>query len=453
MSINDPKKDYEGYNAIEIDKGVLLFSRTDKGFKLFHDYMSLFMDNLYNPLCDNTYFNLHYIESADPVMREKCDIALKFPEKHFPLQIPVKDECFTDTGVLKNSIDVKTNSWESTPKQIQQITDYVVGVFIPVRGDTFNISTLQDIAKGVSYNQALTSGIMKDFKYEKEFLELARKEGEGAEKQTIAKETTTLASDILKRDYADIRKEYIPNLIKGSSYSNTPVWKNEGYNAIETDKGVLLFSRTKEGEAQFKKTISTYFDNIYNPSCDEKYMNIHYLECSNGTLKGQSDLALKFPALPQSDFPVNQSFFTNKSVLKYSLQEDKFSLSPDYKSVEKILNHSLNGDYMPINVNGDTCNISVLQEIAAGEGDNYSLAMQGVGGFKYNAGFKELADLSLSYSGHPHRYKVINAMKEVADKILSRDYPNIRKRSEPSAKNKNKKVKNSPHKKKGCRLR
>ena len=450
MSLDNPKKDYDGYNAIEIDKGVLLFSRTDKGFKLFHDYMSLFMDNIYNPLCNNTYFNLHYIEPADPVMREKCDVALKYPEKHFPLQIPVKDECFTDTGVLKNSIDVKANSWEPTPEQVLQITDYVVGVHIPVRGDTFNISTLQDIAKGGSYNQALTSGIMKDFKYEKEFLALVRKEGEGVEKQTIAKETTTLASDILKRDYPDIRNEYIPDLIKGNNYSNTPVWKDEGYNAIETERGVLLFSRTKEGEAQFKMTISTYFDNIYNPSCDEKYMNIHYLECKNGTLKGQSDLALKFPAIQQSEFPINQCFFTNKSVLKYSLQEDRLSLTPDYRSVEKILGHSLNGDYMPVNIDCDTSNISVLQEIAAGENLNQNLAMHGIGGFKYNGDFKNLADLSLSYSGHPHHYKVINAMKDKADKILARDYPNIRR---PTVKNKNKKAKNALQKKKGRRLR
>ena len=453
MSLDNPKNDYEGYNAIETDKGVLLFSRTEEGFKLFHDYMSLYMDNFYNPLCNNTYFNLFYIESDDVKMREKCDIALKFPEKHLPLQIPVKDECFTDTGVLKNSIDIKINGWEPNPEQIFQITDYVVGVYIPVRGDTFDIKTLQELANGISFNQALRSGIMSDFKYEKEFLELALKEEKGKETQENIKERITLASEILKRDYPDIRKEYFPELIKGSCNTNTPVWKKEGYNAIETDKGVLLFSRTKEGEDMFKKTLGTYFNNIYSPLCNEKYMNIHYLECNNGTLKGQCDLALKFPAIQQSDFPVSEWYYMSTNVLKYSLQADKFSLTPDSKSVNKLLNHSLNGENMPVKVNGDTCNISVLQEIAVGKGPYNNLAMHGVGGFKYNADFKKIADLSLSYSEHPHHYKVINTMKDVANKILSRDYPNIRKSREPSIDNKHTKVKKPAQKKKGRGLR
>jgi hypothetical protein len=455
MSYDNPKNDYEGYNAISVDKGVLLFSRTDKGFKLFHDYMSLYMDNLYNPLCNNTYFNLHYVESNDPSMREKCDIALKFPEKHLPLKIPVKDECFTDTDVLKNSLEVKTNSWEPTPEQIQRITDYVVGVHIPVRRDTFDISTLQEMAEGISYNRVLMSGVMSEFKYEKEFLELAQKMDKCTyemEARKIAKEMTTLASDIMKRDYPDMRKEYIPDLIKGDNYSNTPVWKDEGYNAIETDRGVLLFSRTKEGEELFKNTISKYFDNIYNPECKETYLNIHYLECKNGTLKGQCDLEIKFPALKQSEFPVDQCFFANKSVLKYSMQEDKFNFTPDFRSVEDLHDHSLNDDYMPINISGDTCNISVLQKIAVGKGPYQSLAILGLGGFKYNADFKELADLSLSYSGHIHHYKVIDAMKEKANEILDRDYPNIKKGSELTEMNKNKIDLNPPHKKKGIGL-
>ena len=455
MSLNDPKKDYEGYNAISVDKGVLLFSRTDKGFKLFHNYMSLYMDNLYNPLCNNTYFNLHYIESNDPLMREKCDIALKFPEKHLPLQIPVKDECFTDTDVLKNSLEVKTNSWEPTPEQIQRITDYVIGVHIPVRNDTFNLSTLQEMAEGVSYNRILLSGAMSEFKYEKEFLELAQKMEKCTyemEARKIAKEMTTLASDIMKRDYPDMRKEYIPDLIKGDNYSNTPIWKDVGYNAIETDRGVLLFSRTNEGEELFKNTISNYFDNIYNPVCDETYLNIHYLECNNGTLRGQCDLELKFPALKQSEFPMDQCFFVNKSVLKYSMQEDKLSFTPDYKSANSLLEHSLNEDYMPVNMYNDTCNISVLQEIADGKGPYNSLAMIGIEGFKYNTDFKELADLSLSYLGHTNHYQVINAMKDIANEILNRDYPNIKKGDELSVTNKNQIDQNPPQKKKGIGL-
>ena len=182
--------------------------------------------------------------------------------------------------------------------------------------------------------------------------------------------------------------------------------------------------------------------------CDETYLNIHYLECNNGTLKGQCDLEIKFPMLKQSEFPVDQFFFANKSVLKYSIQEDKLSLTPDYKSVERYLDHSLNGDYMPVNIDGDTCNISLLQEISVGKGPYQSLATHGVGGFKYTDDFKELADLSLSYSGHSHHYKVIDAMKEKANEILNHDYPNIKKGSELTETNKNQIDQNPTQKKK-----
>jgi hypothetical protein len=241
MSAKNPINGYDVYNAIETDKGVLLFSRTDAGFKLFHDCMGLFMDNLYNPLCDNTYFNLHSIESGNPALREKCDIALKFPEKHLPLRFPVKDECYTDTGVLKDSADIRVNGWEPAPEQIRRITGYPTGAHIPVRGDTFDISTLQEIASGVSYNRVLLSGAMPDFKYEKEFIELAKKMErctDMAEARKLTRDIKSLASDILKHDYPDIRKESeIPVKKKiPDEYGRYDHLKKDGpdcYNAIE----------------------------------------------------------------------------------------------------------------------------------------------------------------------------------------------------------------------------
>lgn len=456
MGVDNPINGNGGYNAIEIDKGVLLFSRSKEGFKLFHDTMELFMDNLYNPLCNNTYFNLHYIESHDPALQGKCDIALKFPEKHLPLKIPIDDECFTDISVLKGSLDMKINGWEPTPDQIQKITDYVVGVHIPVHGDTFNISSLQEIAKGISYNRVLLGGSMSDFKYEREFLELARKMekcSDGMEAGKLAQDMKTLASDILKKDYPDIRTEQTP-VLKGQipyEYGKNEHLKKDGpdsFNAIETDEGVLLFSRTKDGKELFQNHLEKYLDNFFNPACNNTYFNLHYLECDDGSLRGRSDLAGKFPAIPQSEFPVNQCFFVDSEVLKYSLQEVKFSWKPDSDQVNKLENHLLDGDFLPIR--GDTSNISVLQEIATGKNHYvHNLALHGIGGFKYNTDFKELADTAMSYSGHIHEYKVINAMREKAKEILNRDYPNIRKEQEQSIRNKNHISPTPPAQKKG----
>ena len=230
MSKDNPKNGYDGYNAIETDKGVLLFSRTNTGFKLFHDYMGLFMDNLYNPQCNNTYFNLHYIESDNPALRDKCDIALKFPDKHLPLAIPIKEECYADTSVLKDSLEVKVNGWEPTPGQIQRITDYVDGVHIPVRGETFDISTLQEMASGVSYNRVLINSAMSDFKYEQEFLELAKKMercSDSIEAGKITNDIKNLANEILKRDYPDRRKEQEQSIINKNYISQTPLIKKK----------------------------------------------------------------------------------------------------------------------------------------------------------------------------------------------------------------------------------
>lgn len=458
MSLENPINGYGGYNAIEIDKGVLLFSRTGEGFKLFHDYMGLFMDNLYNPLCNNTCFNLHYIESGDPKLRERCDIALKHPENHLPLKIPVKDECFTDTSVLADSLSVKINGWEPTPDQIQKITDYVVGVHIPVRGDTFNISTLQEIAAGESYNSFLLDGSMSDFKYEKEFVGLAGKMkrcSDSTEIQTLAREMKDMASEILKRDYPDIRKELKPPPKKQlpNEYGYGSLKKNgpDCYNAIEVDKGVLLFSRTQQGKELFNKILGLYLDNFYNPACDNTYFNLHYLECDNWVLKRKCDLAATFPEKQQSEFPVNNRFYTDTSVLKYSLQKINFGWEAGFMPVNKMLNHILDGKFLP--VRGDTLNISILKEIAAGEKDYiHNLAHHGIGGFKYNDDFKELADTALSYSGHIHQDKVINAMQDKAGTILKRDYPDIRKEPRPTFKNDRHVIRKPSQKKRGRRL-
>jgi|GEM_PF-1940673 hypothetical protein len=467
MGIENPINGNGGYNAIEIDKGVLLFSRSKEGFKLFHDTMGLFMDNLYNPLCNNTYFNLHYIESGDPRLQEKCDIALKFPEKHLPLKFPINDECFTDTSVLKGSVDMKINGWEPSPGQIQKITDYVDGVHIPVRGDTFNISTLQEIAEGISYNRVLLGGLMSDFKYEKEFLELARKMetcSDGMEARTLARDMKTLASDILKKDYPDIRREQVPDIKQRivNGWGEHDHLRKDGpnsFNAIETDEGVLLFSRTKEGNELFQNHLEKYLDNFYNPACDNTYFNLHYLECDNGSLRGRSDLAGKFPAIPQSEFPVNQCFFVDKDVLKYSLQEKQFSWKPEAYAASDLTNYMWDGKYLPMKMDGDVYNISVLKEITSREfyyftslaslANHDILGIDRMPGFRYQDDFKELADKAINFSGHIREYDVLAAMRDKANEILKRDYPNIRKEQEQSIRNKNDISQTPPARKKG----
>jgi len=45
-----------------------------------------------------------------------------------------------------------------------------------------------------------------------------------------------------------------------------------------------------------------------------------------------------------------------------------------------------------------------------------------------------LADKAINFSGHIHEYKVLGAMRDKADEILKRDFPDIRKAIETSMK-------------------
>lgn len=247
-----------------------------------------------------------------------------------------------------------------------------------------------------------------------------------------------MASGILKRDYPDIRKELKlhprEQILNEYGYDFLKKDGPDCYTAIEVDKGVLLFSRTQQGKELFNKILGLFLDNFYNPACDNTYFNLHYLECNNGALKRKCDLAATFSGKQQSEFPVNNRFYTDTSVLKYSLQKINFGWEADFRTVNKMIDHVYDGEFLP--VGGDTCNISILKEIAAGEkGYIHNLAHHGIGGFKYNDDFKMLADTALSYSGHIHQYKVINAMQDKAMGILKRDYPNIRKKPHPTFNN------------------
>lgn len=452
MPIENPQNGCDKYNAIETDKGILLFSRTYAGINLFHDYVRLFMDNLYNPKCNNTYFNLHYIESRNPELRDKCDMAFEFPDKNLALVIPIKDECYTDTSVLKDSLTVKVNGWEPTPEQIRRITDSVDGVYIPVRGDTFDISSLQEMASGVSYNRVLLSGAMSDFKYEKEFLELAKKMEQCTdmtEAGKLSRDIKKLASDILKRDFPDMRtmpelpaRKRLPN-----EYGKYDHLRKDGpdcFNAIEVDNGVLLFSRTVQGKELFEKTLETYLNNFYNPACNTSCFNLHYLECDNGALKGMSDLAIKFLKMQVDGFPPNPCLFIDKDVLKYSFQEAKFSWKPELYAANELMNDTWDGKHLPMKMDGDTYNISVLKEIASMEFYYFTsladltghdmLGIDRMPGFRYKEDFRELADKAINFSGHIHEYKVLGAMGDKANEILKRDFPDIRKELEISKK-------------------
>ncbi|MDR1225149.1 MAG: hypothetical protein LBL07_20060 [Tannerella sp.] len=470
MQTENQKNGKSVYNAIETDKGVLLFSKTKEGRKLFNDYLGLFMDNLYNPLCNNTYFNIHRVESGDPALWEKCDIALKFPDRHLPLKIPVGEECFTGTGVLKESVDVMVSGWEPTPRQIQRITDPYEGVHIPIRGDTFDISALQEIAAGVSYNRLLLSGTMRRFSYEKEFFELAKKTDQcmdATEAGKLRGKAKALAAELLERDFPEIRKvseapvkEKIPG-----GYGEHDYLKKDGdgcYNAIEIYKGVLLFSRTKEGKESFQKTLETYLDNFYNPACENLCFNLHYIECDSNALKGMSDLALKFPMAQQREFPISPGFFLDKNVLKYSLQEAKFSWTPEPFAVSNLINDKWDGKHLPMKMGGDTYNISVLKEIASMKFHYFTslsslanhtvLGIDEMPGFKYKDDFRELAEKALNFSGHIHQYKVLGAMRDKANELLKRDFLYTRKENEPFVMEKPPVVQTPTQKKKGMGL-
>lgn len=208
------------------------------------------------------------------------------------------------------------------------------------------------------------------------------------------------------------------------------------YNAIETDEGVLLFSRTEEGKELFLDTMGKYLDNFYNPSCDTACFNLHYIKCGDGGLEGKSDLAGKSPKAGQPGFPVNPEFFTGKEALKYSLQKKKFSWEPTPYAASSLANESWDKKYLPMKPDGDTFNISVLKEIASGELYYFTSlsalaghgvpGFDGMEGFKYKDGFRELAGKAVAFSGHIRQYEVIKAMRDKAGGILERDYPNIR---------------------------
>jgi hypothetical protein len=90
---------------------------------------------------------------------------------------------------------------------------------------------LQEIARGESYNSLLLDGNMADFKYEKEFVKLAGKMekcSDSIKKQTLAQVMKDMASEILKRDYPNIRKKSQPSFNNERHIARIPLQKKKG---------------------------------------------------------------------------------------------------------------------------------------------------------------------------------------------------------------------------------
>jgi hypothetical protein len=108
------------------------------------------------------------------------------------------------------------------------------------------------------------------------------------------------------------------------------------------------------------------------------------------------------------------------------------------------MNDTWDGKHLPLKADGDTHNIGVLKEIASMEfyyftslsylANHDILGIDRMPGFRYRDDFKELAEKALNFSGHIREYNVLNAMRDKAGEILKRDFPDIRKESEPSKK-------------------
>lgn len=112
---------------------------------------------------------------------------------------------------------------------------------------------------------------------------------------------------------------------------------NTYYTGVETDKGVLLFSKDISGEMQFSDYMYKYIENdFFDSEFAVKSLIVHELRGWPSLMENKVNRYLNCYGERENEEAMKQWAFQDKSVLKNAIESETYNLAPTWENYYKL---------------------------------------------------------------------------------------------------------------------
>lgn len=157
----------------------------------------------------------------------------------------------------------------------------------------------------------------------------------------------------------------------------------KAWTAVETPKGVLLFSQSEQGERRLRDFMQYVADHFYNPAFALEELRIYDLPQFDPSLKG---LENKLPMLGRTDYladrpeePWTAKMMADCSVLGNAAIRSRLDMAPTWRNYYRLTDPSGEFGQKVTSPNGDIANLLFVQEkgcLPDGCADTYPARMR-----------------------------------------------------------------------------
>ncbi len=112
---------------------------------------------------------------------------------------------------------------------------------------------------------------------------------------------------------------------------------NTYYTGVETDKGVLLFSKDINGEMQFSDYMYKYIENdFFDSEFTVKFLAVHELRGWPSLMENKVNRYLNCYGKRENEEAIKQRAFQDRSVLKNAIESETYNLAPTWENYYKL---------------------------------------------------------------------------------------------------------------------
>lgn len=134
-----------------------------------------------------------------------------------------------------------------------------------------------------------------------------------------------------------------PHFTSSSNYYDDKLVKEENYRfpcwkALESERGVLLFSETENGKLAFRKYWQYLTDHFFDPKFHIEFLNEYhvpkFMDPYAGYVDRFYDLRIKRSIERESITPIPQEFFAPRELVRTGFCQQRFDMTPTGKNYE-----------------------------------------------------------------------------------------------------------------------
>ena len=201
------------------------------------------------------------------------------------------------------------------------------------------------------------------------------------------------------------------------------------YHGIETDKGVVLFDGTQQGEELQQKYIDFHAANYFDARLDITLLNkLDVIPDAQQLGKVNPDLGALYADGPEPFGMLPASAYCDRNDFRAVCVNNEYNMAPENEQFIRFA--GLDADIIPLPT--DTYDISALLWLSDPKCHDPEIADDFPNFFSYHDRFDPLDERFRDAPDEAGRNEVMNQVRKLAGEILKEDFPNIRKQNTPA---------------------